>query len=239
MFSKTSKGFTLIELSVVLVILGLLVGGIIGASRLVKVSKINSVMGNYREITQAMELFNSMYGELPGDTAITKVMGSKSDTSIDLIGKGNGNRQIEFADNTAGVESAHFYGHLNASEIFSGLGVPSQPSDVLTDCQTLSVNSFTSSIVSTDNDQVKVTPVFFNGGNYLVFSPITDSAEVSGSYPCAADTNFTGKFPKSLAESVDKKMDGIANGTTGQVIGTTNITAAAPYGATTSLAIRT
>jgi prepilin-type N-terminal cleavage/methylation domain-containing protein len=61
------KGFTLIELSVVLVIIGLLVGGILAGQSLIRSSEIRSVISDKEKNEAAIKAFRTKYESLPGD----------------------------------------------------------------------------------------------------------------------------------------------------------------------------
>ena len=64
--SKRSA-FTLIELSIVLIIIGLLVAGITGGASLIKSAQLRSVMSEARGYNVAVNSFVVQYDELPGD----------------------------------------------------------------------------------------------------------------------------------------------------------------------------
>lgn len=60
-------GFSLVELSIVLVILGLLTGGILAGQSLIRASELRSVATEYQAIISATQSFRSKYLQLPGD----------------------------------------------------------------------------------------------------------------------------------------------------------------------------
>lgn len=61
------KGFSLVELSIVLVILGLLVGGIMTGQNLIRAAELRSVPEEYKKWQIAIKLFQDKYFALPGD----------------------------------------------------------------------------------------------------------------------------------------------------------------------------
>ena len=66
--TRTGKSaFTLVELSIVLVILGLLVGGVLGGQSLINAAKLRSVVTQYQRYLTATEAFRDKYRGLPGD----------------------------------------------------------------------------------------------------------------------------------------------------------------------------
>lgn len=64
-----SPAFSLVELSIVLVILGLLTGGILAGQSLIRAAELRSVATDYQRYTTAIYGFRSRYMALPGDMA--------------------------------------------------------------------------------------------------------------------------------------------------------------------------
>ena len=61
------KGFTLVELSIVLVIIGLLIGGVLKGKAMIENSKIKRFQNDIKSITAAMYTYQDKYGYFPGD----------------------------------------------------------------------------------------------------------------------------------------------------------------------------
>jgi prepilin-type N-terminal cleavage/methylation domain-containing protein len=61
------KAFSLVELSIVLVILGLLTGGILSGQSLIRASQLRSVSSDFQKYTTAMQTFRDKYFSYPGD----------------------------------------------------------------------------------------------------------------------------------------------------------------------------
>lgn len=66
-FSSKKSAFSLIELSIVLIIIGLLIAGVTGGASLIKSSELRSVMGEARGYAVVVNAFYTQYNGLPGD----------------------------------------------------------------------------------------------------------------------------------------------------------------------------
>lgn len=61
------KGFTLVELAIVLTIIGLLIGGILKGQQLIENSRITGTIVQVKSYQAGMIIFRDTYGSLPGD----------------------------------------------------------------------------------------------------------------------------------------------------------------------------
>lgn len=61
------RGFSLVELSIVLVILGLLTGGILAGQSLIRAAELRSISNDYSRYITAAQTFRDKYFALPGD----------------------------------------------------------------------------------------------------------------------------------------------------------------------------
>jgi prepilin-type N-terminal cleavage/methylation domain-containing protein len=65
---KTKQaGFTLVEIAIVLVIIGLLLGGILKGQEMITQAKIKNVVNDFNGITAAVNSYQDRYKALPGD----------------------------------------------------------------------------------------------------------------------------------------------------------------------------
>jgi prepilin-type N-terminal cleavage/methylation domain-containing protein len=85
-------GFTLIELSIVLVIIGLIVGGILVGRNLIKASEVRATITQIEKYNTATNTFREKYGGLPGDLAapVASQFGFVARTGVRGMGDGNG-----------------------------------------------------------------------------------------------------------------------------------------------------
>ncbi|MBN2865156.1 MAG: prepilin-type N-terminal cleavage/methylation domain-containing protein [Thiotrichales bacterium] len=66
---QNQKGFTLVEIAIVLVIIGLLLGGVLKGQELIQNSKVKSVTKEFDNITAAYYAYRDRTGSFPGATA--------------------------------------------------------------------------------------------------------------------------------------------------------------------------
>lgn len=64
---RAQAGFTLVELAIVLVIVGLLIGGILKGQELIAATRVNSTASQVKAIEGAAYTFQDTYGGVPGD----------------------------------------------------------------------------------------------------------------------------------------------------------------------------
>lgn len=125
---RQQSGFTLVEIAIVLVIIGLLLGGVLKGQELITQAKIKNVINDINGISAAVYAYQDRYRKLPGDDNSAKSRWS-SDTNI---ADGNGNGIIEGCYNAAttcnaGItsggdtaESVKFWNDLRASGFVGG-----------------------------------------------------------------------------------------------------------------------
>lgn len=67
MSCSSRQGFTLLELSIVIVVIALIIGGIMAGDSLTRAGKLQAVMSDISRYQQAIQNFKDKYHELPGD----------------------------------------------------------------------------------------------------------------------------------------------------------------------------
>ena len=109
MTNPNKKGFTLVELSIVLVIIGLLIGGILAAQSMIETTKIQAFTRQIGQFDAAVINFGDKFGGLPGDTSAFSTAGVASTATLN-------NGLIQYASTAAiGDEAANFWNQLTLS----------------------------------------------------------------------------------------------------------------------------
>ncbi|MCP4393312.1 MAG: prepilin-type N-terminal cleavage/methylation domain-containing protein [Alphaproteobacteria bacterium] len=111
MTSRNEKGFTLIEMSIVLVLIGLIIGGILKGQEMINSTRLKMTVTQWDGIKAAWNAFEDKYNGIPGDfdRATTLIRG-------DDMYDGDGNNQIDIA-----TEAPDAWDQLQASNFMSGV----------------------------------------------------------------------------------------------------------------------
>lgn len=80
------KGFTLVELSIVLVIVGLLIGGVLKGKGMIESTKVKRVKSDIDSIVTAVYTYQDRFNALPGDDNVARTIG----TVTTVAGDGDG-----------------------------------------------------------------------------------------------------------------------------------------------------
>lgn len=169
----TKRAFSLVELSIVLVILGLLVGGVLAGQSLIRAAELRKVSSDVTRYRSAVYTFRDKYFAIPGDMPNASSFWGAADGTTGLTAgcltstsagtcNGNGDGQI-----SGGPESYRFWQQLNLAGLVEGgfTGVPG-PSPV-----TNAYTYMTDDIIGTNVPKASVS----NAG-YSIYYAYSDPA---------------------------------------------------------------
>jgi len=116
--NSNEAGFTLVEIAIVLVIIGLLLGGILKGQEMITQARIKNAINDFNGITVAVTSYQDRYRFLPGDDP-----GANARWTVQAPSSGNGDGVVTglYNDATATVESHLFWQHLRIAGFVPGL----------------------------------------------------------------------------------------------------------------------
>ena len=122
---KRTQGFTLVEIAIVLVIIGLLLGGILKGQEMITQAKIKNVISDFSGISAAYHGYQDRYRAIPGDdpNAATRWQGPPAATISATAGEpGNGKVQGAWNSTNNTDESRMWWDHLRRAGFVAGNG---------------------------------------------------------------------------------------------------------------------
>jgi prepilin-type N-terminal cleavage/methylation domain-containing protein len=212
MASKKIQAFSLVELSIVLVILGLLTGGILTGQSLIRASELRAVPSEVEQFTAAVNTFQGKYFGLPGDiTNATSFWGDNNTHCADGAitngtpgtCNGDGDRVLEVAGANAEGEIFMFWNQLALSGLINGefTGIAGTGSGWDSDS---GVNAPASKFPG------GIWAIFYHVGAHGIFFQDT-SGTSTNDFMIGADTGNVypenALFTPEDAWNIDKKMD--------------------------------
>ena len=120
--NKTQSGFTLVEIAIVLVIIGLLLGGVLKGQELVNSAKVKNMANDFRSISSFVYAYQDRFRATPGDdrAAATHLNGGINATTPVAADVGNARINGNWNSNTATDESYLFWQHVRLAGLATG-----------------------------------------------------------------------------------------------------------------------
>lgn len=209
------SGFTLVEIAIVLVIIGLLLGGILKGQEMITQAKIKNMINDFNGITAAVNSYQDRYRALPGDDigAATRWTGG-----VTVSGNGNGVWESAAAAGAkykvppggapvATEEGNLFWQHLRLAGFVPGAtAYPSgglQPANAVNGIIGVQTSGmgFTSNIICTSNLPDKIA--------IAVDTQMDDGVSISGQVRGMKNTAPNPDLVTPVAGTDDYKEDGI------------------------------
>jgi prepilin-type N-terminal cleavage/methylation domain-containing protein len=125
---KRQGGFNLVELAIVMVIIGLLVGGVLKGQALVTSAKIKRVNNDFNGITAAVYTYLDRYSALPGDDDKAEARWTDGVTDITAgatMDQGNGTLEGNWTDTDPATSEARLlWEHLYNATLVGSDNIP-------------------------------------------------------------------------------------------------------------------
>ena len=133
---RRTTGFTLVEIAIVLVIIGLLLGGILKGQEMITQAKIKNVIADFSGISAAYHGYQDRYRAIPGDDPNAGTRWTTPTAAIPGNGNGVVSGTYNFACTNPGTtsgtnEACFWWDHLRRAGFVSGTGA-NQPFNAVT-----------------------------------------------------------------------------------------------------------
>ena len=197
---RGQRGFTLIEISIVLIIIGFIIAGVAAGQSLIHQARLRSVVSDFNSYNVAIRSFRSSYGQLPGDfNQATHLFG-------DVTRNGNGDGWINW--NTSPAESALVWQHLALGGFIKGNYSGEQGSELGYDRPSTAIPNATFA-----------AQVYFLPG-WLYDEPQVNTLEFGKIRPLESRASEFSVLTPADAANIDTKMDD-GMPVTGYILGAT------------------
>ena len=195
MKSRKQSGFTLVEIAIVLVVIGLLLGGILKGQQLINSARVRNLADQNSGVQAAYYGFVDRFRNLPGDmgcnAAVTNVGAAVSPDNCTTVVGGDANGRIDTIPEAGAV-----WAHLSAAGFLTGTftGI------------TADATTYRTGVASQ-----RVPANAFQGPIMLAHTPDYLEGNARGTITRLA-YSFGGNIPVPLLRDLDQKLD---NGTAG------------------------
>jgi prepilin-type N-terminal cleavage/methylation domain-containing protein len=213
---RKNAGFTLIELSIVLVIIGLIIGGVLVGQDMINAAQLRQIVSQVGQYHSAVNTFRNKYGSIPGDITGTATGQASSfglffETTLGgAAGHGDGNGLVE--SDTGGIgttkaigETLSFWRHLTEANLIGGSFGLTGPSAIsaTTGQANANVTNMLQSVPETKLGRGTNYIVYaVNGLNYYQLISTASITAATGAYTFGASA-----MTPVEAATVDGKMD--------------------------------
>jgi prepilin-type N-terminal cleavage/methylation domain-containing protein len=227
--TSKEQGFTLVELAIVLVIIGLIVGGVLVGQDLIKAAEIRATVSQMEKYNSAVNTFRGKFGGYPGDLLASRAATFNLQTRNGADGRGDGDGLVEGYNGTAatanalGSENVLFWRDLAAASLIpDGFSTATDAP-----AASLTAANLSSYLPRSKMRESTYFSILASGGrNFFYIDQITATAATTGVITSTGD-GLTPLESKSIDEKIDDGLPGtgLARAVTGIAATGTNYTA--------------
>jgi prepilin-type N-terminal cleavage/methylation domain-containing protein len=201
------SGFTVVEIAIVLVIIGLLLGGVLKGQELMFNSKVKATFNLTREVSAAINSYQDRYGQLPGDDP-QAAMHFPAAVPLPIAGNGDGviaGGIVGCANGTTTSEQCEALYELRLAGYISGSGLGSLRTPFGGQAELAAANTIVAGLGSSTAVVFQGTGLTYKAASAIDTS-FDDGLPTTGSFRCnvasyvttAPDTHVTGNCVMTL-----------------------------------------
>lgn len=191
---KQQSGFTLVEIAIVLVIIGLLLGGVLQGQQLIENSRVRAAANDFDGIPAAMFSYLDRYGRLPGDDGPTGTLTARGAAWTGITAPATSTNGLVDAAAagtfTGAAENGVLFQQLRAAGFIPG-------SPALTGAAALPQNPF-GGLIGLTNAAVMPATTAGLQGNKICMSNVPGSAAIALDTQLDDGLGITGRFRATL-----------------------------------------
>lgn len=205
---RNQSGFTLIEIAIVLVIIGLLLGGVLKGQELINSAKVKNLAGDFKNIPVFIYGYQDKFKALPGDDIAAASHVGATATN----GDGNGIINGMWDSVTTTDESVKFWQHVR----LAGLA----PGETAVNLTTYLPTNAAGGRIGITNATATNLPITGLRGSYIICSKgilgkfakqidttLDDGSTTTGSVMVMADQTAPGTVPAAAVSSSTANFD--------------------------------
>ncbi|MFI4984128.1 MAG: type II secretion system protein [Rickettsiales bacterium] len=201
-------GFTLLELSISLIIIALLMGAVASSAAMIRAARYRTIVDELQSLQVAYKTFEDRYHNIPGDfNAATALWPAANCASLTSSCNGNGDGIIETANDSTDEAKAALK-HLSLA------GLITNPIELINTAPNAGMVLGVSAVQS----KTGIVGMYMAGGTYIdknaagvttrIANPFgTDNAVFAGLPFNSVDNLIVAAFPPATAFAMDEKID--------------------------------
>jgi prepilin-type N-terminal cleavage/methylation domain-containing protein len=194
MKSAKKRGLSLVELSIVIAITGMMIAATVGGAQLFETAKIRRIALSFQQYQTAINQFRETYGYLPGDFPTASAVWNGD-------GNGDGDTLVEYSTSASGSpqEDLLLWLHLQHAKKIAGSYSGTNASGSIryaADSNAPSSEVFSEAVYSVYTETGAISDIYDTTGMLIRLGALDENG-----YP------FSGFLTAKQAYSVDKKID--------------------------------